>query len=233
MRIPTGRRASLAPRRQVAIHIVLLAVEPRLAADHPRRGVEAGRQRGPDVAHPGIARGHDRAALFPALHDRAAGAGMVRAHFPHRHGVSPVRPLEFRLAPRARRLPVRGRAVDHDDPSVVVRGARATSLFALLCAGSALYSARARQRRRPASADGAAAAADGPPPRAGDYALVAAALRDGLVHAARRDEPHHARRGLRAVPVDPSPHAVPAHLHPVLRGARLVPAPPGSSARCS
>ena len=42
---PAGRAAHRAARR-----------EPRLAADHSRRGVEAGRRRGPDVAHPGLAR---------------------------------------------------------------------------------------------------------------------------------------------------------------------------------
>src|SRR5262245_13792240 len=43
-------------------------------------------------------------------------------------------------------------------------------LFALLCAGSAIYSARTR-RQAAVAADRAAAAADGPPPGAGNYAL--------------------------------------------------------------
>src|SRR5207237_5989338 len=56
----------------------------RLPADHCRERLETARRRAADRAHPALARGDHRTALFPALDDHAALAGLVLAPLPAR-----------------------------------------------------------------------------------------------------------------------------------------------------
>ena len=52
----------------------------------------------------GLAGGHRRAAVFPALHHRSAAAGLVRAPLPGRHALPALRALQCRLHVRAAQL---------------------------------------------------------------------------------------------------------------------------------
>src|SRR5262249_12699193 len=53
--------------------------EPRHASDHPLRSMEACGRRKPDPADSWFADGNYRAAVFPAVDDESAPAGLVRA----------------------------------------------------------------------------------------------------------------------------------------------------------
>ena len=193
--------------------------------------MEAERQRRARVAHPRAARRDDRPALLSAVDHRPARAGVVRAHLPGRHRLPALRAVELRVAARAGLVSVRPRAVGQHGEAISRLEPRLRPVRA------ALYRLRALQRA-PAAFErsrGGDDRSDERRPQAGVRRLrdVALLLRDGLVHAARGDEPHHARRRVGAFPVDPAAHALSPHVHPVLRRPRLVPALyfPGSAAR--
>src|SRR5207253_10923407 len=61
-----------------------------------RRGVEAGRERGPDTTHPRPAGVRHRPAVPHAFLDHPAAAGLVLAPLPQRGAVPPVRAVELR-----------------------------------------------------------------------------------------------------------------------------------------
>ena len=198
-------------------------IEPGVAPDHCRCGVEAARRRRPYVADTRVAGGDYRASLLSALDHRAAGAGVVRAELSRRHRLQAVCALQLRLAPRADRVPVRVRAVDHYDAAIVRLDRGLCGVRPVVHRRGALQHPRPRGRRggtRRGNRGERRSQAHGTGLRA-----VARALGDGFVHAAGRDQPHHPRRRFRAVPVDTAAHAVSRDLHPVLRGTRLVPAP--------
>ncbi len=79
-------------------------------ADPPGCGVEANRPGTARRAHSATA-GDERRPPVPApLLDEPARAGLGRAHAPRRPRLSPLRPLQSRLAPRAHHLPDARRA---------------------------------------------------------------------------------------------------------------------------
>ncbi len=112
----TTRR--LTPKRQVALHVGLLAAEPPGAAHHAERGLEAPGRRESELAHPRPAGGHHRAAVSSAVDHQSAAAGVVRPSFSSHRALSPVRAVESGLAAGAAGIPGPDRTVGLDGDAV-------------------------------------------------------------------------------------------------------------------
>src|SRR5262249_43759158 len=135
---PRARAVSRAPAAAPGAHRAAWR-KPRGAADRRRRGLEAIRRRGPELADPGTARSDRRAALLPAIDDEPARAGLVCATVPL--AVPPLRALEPRVACGAPLLSGRGGTARRDARAgtVLVVGLRA--LRSALRRGCALHDA--------------------------------------------------------------------------------------------
>ena len=229
LRTWTVRR--FAPRTQVLLHIALLAAEPRSrAADRSRRALEARRQREPVVADPRPARRDDRPAVFPAVDDEPAGAGVVRA----RASRAQVRTAcsRCRISRRCWRCSAIRSCSSRGSPTraQALGWSAGYALFVVLCAPRAATSVRgvrARRRSRRCAGAGAVTATGVPATsrrRRRAAGAVVRARRDRLAAAARRVEPHHAEHRVGAAAVDRAARDLPADVHPLLRRRRLVPA---------
>ena len=153
-----------------------------------------------DLADPRPARRHHRPAVFPAVDDEPAGAGVVRARASRAQSLSAVRAVEPRVDAGAARLSVPARAVDRHARCRPGAGRSATRCSSG-CARLRRWRACRAARRRLAGADASRAtqrATSAPPTRRAPAALVHAG-RDRLAPAARGQQPHHAER--RAVPL--------------------------------
>ena len=94
----------LKPRRQVILHLALLAAALALAAHYAGRFLEAGRGRKPDPANPRSAAGVPGPAVFRPLGHRPPDATLVQPHASRRFPFPALRALEHRLAAGAGQL---------------------------------------------------------------------------------------------------------------------------------
>ena len=119
-----------------------------VAADPAQSRLEDVGDRAALAAHPGPAGGHGRTAVFSALLDQSAAAGVVRAHSQERPAVPPVRAFEFRVAAGAAELS----GADRAEPAEPRRRGSAWSVayacFAIVCAATAWRRPRCSRRRR-------------------------------------------------------------------------------------
>ena len=171
------------------------------------------------------ARRDDRAAVFPAVDDEPAGAGVVRPCAARREPVSAVRAVESRVDAGARRLSrscsSRGRRRARRRSA----GRPATRSFVALCAAAGWSSLRHRSAPAiPALVATEAGAAAATPLLADERAAhgratgaVVHARGDRVAAAARRVEPHHAEHRRGAAAVDRAARDLPPHVHPLLR----------------
>ena len=217
----------LAPRAQVRLHWRCSIVSLVAAADHSRRVLEAGRRRESRLAHPRPARRDDRAPVLPAVDDEPAGAGLVRAPLSRR--AIPIGSSRCRTSPRCSRCSAIRSCSSRGSPRARRRGhgRSATSLFVVLARRPAWRSLQGGAQ--PARLErGTACSA---PPRRGRrrvrptparQLLWCALAATGSVLLLGRQQPHHAERRVGAAAVDPAAHALPAHVHPLLRRHGLV-----------
>ena len=219
----------LGARTQLKLHTLLLvasvAVLPIIPGAHWKpTGTESS-----VVAHPRPPRRDDRLAVFPAVDDEPARAGLVRAGAARRESrigcsrcrtsrrcwrSSAIRSCSSRGRRRARR-PGDGRSATCSSSACAPRpaGSSARRVAAPTTSASSARSGRGQDR-----GDRRAAAHRRPP-----GALVHA-RRHRVAAAPRRVEPHHAEHRGRAAPLDRAARDLPPHVHPLLRRQGLVPA---------
>ena len=209
------------PRRQAARRRLQPLVHTRAAR---RRGGDCCRSRPAeawkpaggeraDQPHPAAARRVGRAAVPPARLDQPAAAGLVRARAARAQTPTACSPSP--TSPRCSRWSATRSWSSRSSPRgeqvrllvLAVRG------FAVLCAAVAWLHSRRSARRRRRSAGAAARPGS-------DSWLLARAVGHRLGAAARGHQPPHAERGVGAAAVARAAHALPAELHPHLRGAR-------------
>ena len=82
-----------------------VADQPGPPADRPQPGLETGRRREPDPAHPRPAQRLHRPALLRPVHHRPPDPGLVRPRKHRRRALSPVRPVQLRFHVGPARLP--------------------------------------------------------------------------------------------------------------------------------
>jgi hypothetical protein len=187
-------------------------------ADHPVGGLEAGRQRGSDVADRGSADRLRGAALSAAVVHRPVVAGMVLPPARRPVALPLVRGFERRFAARPAFVSVCGRTHARRrwaDAAVVVAVCRIHSGVQCLCMADV-------SRCRAVSGSERARRWNG---RASEFAPVSGMVRvvdDPFGHAAGGDESDLHRRGGGSAAVDPAADVVSAVVHPLLSQSAVV-----------
>ena len=132
----------LNPRRQAVAHIAVLAISLAALPDPAESFLEKHRRRAAVAAHPGAAGCDRRVAVFPAVLDQPAVAGMVCAETQERVAVPAFRALELRVPAGAAQLSAGGRT-ESGGPLTGVCLVRVIRVFAAVCGLTAWRSSQA------------------------------------------------------------------------------------------